>query len=116
MKAILLSLFLVTSAFANPKGSQYKGKEKIQNLVCLRVERIYEDHKKRVKCAEKNGEYTLKIWSNLETIEVDFIMAEAVLYNSAVVVPMLKPKKIKIVNNYGEQRGYSFSDLERKFK
>ena len=116
MKAIILSLLLATSAFAaQPKGSQYKGKEELQNLVCARVERIYKEYDKRVKCFERNGDYTIKIWSNYETVEIDFLMANVVFLNSTKVVPILAPKSLKVVNNYGVERKLSYRELERKY-
>lgn len=115
MKAIILVLLLSTNVYAAPKGSLFKGKEQIQNLICVRVERIYKEYEKPVKCFERNGEYTIKIWSNHETAEIDFLMANVVFLNSAQAVPILKPKSVKVVNNYGVERKLSFRELERKY-
>lgn len=121
MKKIINIIVIILVLLITPIGIEAKDKKKVKeeykNVICLRVERIFEENKRKVNCSNRDRSYLLKIRDgNIETYSIDFNIAALVFYNSVQAVPLIKPTDVTIINTYHESKRYTYKELENTFK
>lgn len=116
-KIVLMSIVILSLPINAESKANKKDKEEFQNALCLRVERVFKEHNRKVSCTNKNRSYLLKIKDgNLETYPIDFNIGALVFYNSAQALPLIKPTDVTIINVYHESKKYTYEDLEDIFE
>ena len=119
MKTLILILLLVTPCYSGNQthggGASYSGKEQFGNAICVRVEQLYRGYNRGVKCKADNDNYHLQIWTYRETEAIDSYMARVIFYDAAKTYYLMKPKSLRVSNNYGASNKRSFNDLVREF-